>query len=542
MIPSERESREIEWLSTGSPNPTVRYRGVLLHSPIDPIPEAEKIVAPLVSSRISFCLIFGLGLGYHVATLRRKLPQAEILVYEPHEEIHQAALKVGFEGWPRDPQIRVFRQMEELEDFLIEHCIYCASKPFPTFWVYPPYRSLAIEEIARLDSSIHLLQIRQATNLRTQKEKKNLWLQNILANWPRLISAPNVCQLKGIFPDLPCIIVGAGPSLDQNGPLLQGLQGKSILFSSGSALGWLKERGIQPNFAAIFEGEDVSSQLRAHKSNDAEWLGLSSSTHPHHFMAVMGKHFVFHTEPWVAEVLAQEPFIPHGGNISSAAFTMAVVMGCNPIVLVGQDLSYRSSELHASGIQSEDDEKVRQFRRYALPGQKGSVWGHSAMVSYLSWFEESARYLAKARPDLLLINATAEGARIRGFEEMPLGEVEKFLEPLRVDIPSILEGRLGSPDVDWRAVRKRLEEIYLRISRTERLAPDFLNHPAGHLYQWLMQGELTMAEEGEARLHPKMVGQALKVVQILMEKTEEREERPQKIYRTFSRGGGSDLP
>ena len=51
-----------------------------------------------------------------------------------------------------------------------------------------------------------------------------------------------------------------------------------------------------------------------------------------------------------------------------------------------------------------------------------------------------------------------------------------------------------------------------------------------------------MAEEGEARLHPKMVGQALKVVQILMEKTEEREERPQKIYRTFSRGGGSDLP
>lgn len=536
----EEEGKELEWLLTESAVPTARYRGTLLHSSVDPVQEAQKVAAPLLNTQSQVYLIVGLGLAYHVMALRERLPTVEILVFEPSEEIYLAARKVGYKNWPADPQVRVFRRMEELEDFLIEQCIYSLQKPFPLLWIYPPYRSFAIDEIRQLDTLIHSLRIRQATNLKTQKEKKNLWLQNILANWPKLLTLPNVCQLKGAFQKLPCAIIGAGPSLEQCSLSLRRLQGKSILFAAGSVLGWLKEKGIQPDLAGVFEGEDVSGQLRAHGESDLEWMGLSSSTHPHHFMAVSGRHFVFHTEAWVAEVLSQEPFIPQGGNISSAAFTMAIVMGCNPIILVGVDLSYGEGRLHVQGVRDPGEEEILKGKRYAFPGQKGMVSGHSAMVSYLSWFEESARYLAKARPDLLLINATAGGARIRGFEEMPLEEVGELLDPRKEDISSILQDRLTPPAIDRRAIRRRLEDLYQMISRTERMSPAFLQHPAGHLLQWLMQGELSIAEAGGARLHPKMVGQALKVIQILMEKTEEKEDRPQHIYRTFQSCGESD--
>lgn len=535
------EEKELEWLPTQSGMSTARYRGILLHSSGDPIQEAEKVVAPLMNTQTPFYLIFGLGLAYHVMALREKLPDMEILVFEPSEEIYQAAKKVSFQNWPGDPKVRVLQRIEDLEDLLIDQCIYSSEKPFPVLWVYPPYRSWAIEEIRRLDTLIQSLRIRQATNLKTQREKKSIWLQNILANWPKLITLPNVCRLKGAFQKIPCVIIGAGPSLEQSSSSLRRLQGKSILFAAGSALGWLKENGIQPNLAGVLEGEDVSGHLRAHQENDAEWLGLSSSTHPHHYMAAAGRHFVFNTEPWVAEVLAQEPFIPHGGNISSAAFTMAIVMGCNPIILVGMDLSYGEGELHVSGARDPGDEETLKFKRFSLPGQKGVVSGHSAMVSYLSWFEESVRYLTKARPDILLINATAGGARIRGFEEMPLEEVDELLDPRKEDIPFVLQDRLTTPEIDRRAIRRRLEDMYQMISRTERFTPDFLKHPAGHLHQWLMQGELTIAEEGGPRLNPKMVGQALKVVQLLIEKTEEKEGRTQRIYRTFSCGGGPEI-
>ena len=541
MRPMGDEGKELQWLPTQNAMSTARYRGILLHSSGDPVQEAEKVVAPLMNTQTPFYLIFGLGLAYHVMALREKLPDVEILVFEPSEEIYQAAKKVSFKNWPGDPKVRVFQRIEDLEDLLIDQCIYSSEKPFPVLWVYPPYRSWAGEEIRRLDTLIHSLRIRQATNLKTQKEKKSIWLQNILVNWPKLITLPNVCQLKGAFQKIPCVIIGTGPSLEQSSSSLRRLQGKSILFSAGSVLGWLKENGIQPNLAGVLEGEDVSGHLRAHRENDAEWLGLSSSTHPHHYMAASGRHFVFHTEPWVAEALAQEPFIPQGGNISSAAFTMAIVMGCNPIILVGLDLSYGEGELHVSGARDPGDEEVLKFKRFTLPGQKGVVSGHSAMVSYLSWFEESSRYLAKARPDLLLINATAAGARIRDFEDIRLEEVEAFLDPLQKDIPSILHDQLILPEIDRRAIRKRLEEIYLMVSRAERLTAELLQHPAGHLYQWLMQGELTIAEEGGPRLNPKMVGQALKVVQLLIEKTEEKEDRTQRIYRTFSYSGDPEV-
>jgi hypothetical protein len=108
--------KEITWLPSRKEVPTIQYRGVLLHSSGDPIEEAEKVVGPLAGSKPPHCLVFGLGLAYHVGMLRKRLPETEILVFEPAEEIHGAAVQVNYENWPADPKIRVFGRLEDLED------------------------------------------------------------------------------------------------------------------------------------------------------------------------------------------------------------------------------------------------------------------------------------------------------------------------------------------------------------------------------------------------------------------------------------------
>jgi hypothetical protein len=476
--------------------------------------EARRLVSPLVEAGPSWVVIYGLGLGYHVEALREELPGVEILIYEPYEEVFRAAFLHPYGTWQADPRIQVVQRIEDLEDELIQRCIYGDPVPLPALWMHPVYRRLAPEEAARLEKIFLDLKVRQTVNAQTIQGKKGLWLKNIIANWPRILVLPWITHLAHFFRNVPCIIVGAGPSLQKNFHLLEPLGQKSLIFAAGSVYGWLRERGISSHLVGISEGHDVRPlmDLKAHGEEDGEWLVLSSSAHPQHFNEWLGRQCTFHAEKWVSRVLAQEPFIPHGGHICSAAFTIGLVLGCNPLILVGQDLSYGEEDLHVPGIIKIPEEEILKTQRFPMAGREGAVYGHGAMVSYLSWYEESARYLAGKRPELKLINATQGGARIRGFHELSLAEAGDRFCTTSWPIPSMLETHLVSPPPDRAGVKMRLEQILQDLCGFQGSPPYFpAGSLAGELCQWL--------KTGSDIPWPEILHQSEEVVQSLMEKT-----------------------
>ena len=525
----EKGPREFSWLTTRNHLPTLRYQGKLLHSLYDPVAEAEKMVMPLVEARPELIVLFGLGLGYHLNALRAKLKNAEILVYEPYEEIYQAALRSSGPDWQKDPRIQVFTHLEDLEDALIHRWIYYPQKRVPYFWIFPPYQRMAPAEIVRSERLFQNLNLREESNRKTLREKTHLWLQNIAVNWPWLLALPNLSRFHRAFENIPGVIVAAGPSLSRNGSELERMSGRALLFAAGSTYGCFRKRGIVPDWVAVLEGEDVSEQL-AFEESGAYFL-LASATHPRHFNRTGEKRVTFHSMRWLAQLLDHEIFVPDGGHVASAAFTMSLIMGCNPIILVGQDLSYGEDALHASGVEDPQEEEVlRKYRRYPMDGQQEGVSGHSAMVSYRSWYEESARYLAKVRPDVLLINATEGGVRIRGFEEMPLAEAcGRFCrDPFKID--EVLRDRTGGPGVDRVSLKDRLLKMKqgLGLIDGQGSSPTLPTaNPALDLYEWLSRGA-----DGEDLSHEKgarpeqvsgVIHQAQQWVDRLIEKTEELE-------------------
>ena len=79
--------------------------------------------------------------------------------------------------------------------------------------------------------------VRTATNLQ----------ENTLKNIPHMVHAPDVGELRDRFKDIPFILIGAGPSLDESIDFLKSVKDKAIIVASNSPYRKLINNGIRPH-------------------------------------------------------------------------------------------------------------------------------------------------------------------------------------------------------------------------------------------------------------------------------------------------------
>ena len=66
------DSYDIQEARNGSP--TLKKKGILLHSGHNPEREAEKLISREIDSSTRYCLFLGFGLGYQVEAFHRSFP------------------------------------------------------------------------------------------------------------------------------------------------------------------------------------------------------------------------------------------------------------------------------------------------------------------------------------------------------------------------------------------------------------------------------------------------------------------------------------
>ncbi len=114
-----------------------------------------------------------------------------------------------------------------------------------------------------------------------------------------------------------------------------------------------------------------------------------------------------------------------GSTVAHAAFDVARRLGCDPIVLIGQDLSYPEGKLHVTGSAKSLQQLPETNRFYTLdmkeweyyllnrknlsrvPGSLGGeVWTCDVFLTYLKEFEKMFRESSQ-----MIIDSTEGGAR-----------------------------------------------------------------------------------------------------------------------------------
>ncbi|MBU2599274.1 DUF115 domain-containing protein [bacterium] len=320
------------------------------------------------------------------------------------------------------------------------------------------------EIIKHLNESINA----SLQNIATMSEFASLWEKNILANISYLVLNPGLNLLKDSFKDFPAIIVSAGPSLDKNVGLLSEAKNKSLIICVDTALKTLLAHNIKPEIVVSIDPKEEN--FKHYQGSGIE--GITLITEPvvsSQIFSLFKENLIFITSyghplmMWIEDIIGSKGTFPVGGSVATTAFSIARELGNNPIIFIGQDLSYSKDRVYSKNtfymdnwINSMDkfltlETITRNYlQEYNLIYVKGNyeekVLTNSQMASWAKWFSHQFKNTKS-----LCINATEGGAKIENCVTMSLKEaINNYCQQIQ-DPKNILQDlhrRYKTPDID----------------------------------------------------------------------------------------------
>ena len=330
------------------------------------------------------------------------------------------------------------------------------SRPSAVLVCTPGYQRFYPAAEAALGVAIGALVRNVQINENTHYLRSKIWLTDIVENLPQTVGTTPFLALEGKYQGVPAFIVGAGPSLNKNGPALREATKKGIVIAVNTSGKALVRHGVTPHVLACIESIDLSHDLAGLPFIDEVVRAFSLSGSPAHFATGKGPLL-----PIVENLPTFEPLVSLlgqrglavGASVTTAALSLAHRLGCSPIVLVGQDLAFTGNQVYAQGTSyegsqvriaksggrvehawSEEAQRSHGTRVGALPtseplletmawGGERTVATSAGFTAVRNWLEAAADLMQRSSPHLRLINATEGGARIENFEELTLAEV-----------------------------------------------------------------------------------------------------------------------
>ncbi len=444
---------------------TLSLEGRAVLSKYAPERDAQRICRdePDGGSTNRVLVVLGFELGY-VPQLLAERTEAMLHIVEPRLGVLRAALgAVDVAELLASERVTLYDRVNALS-FRFEYGV----RMEPNFALYAlpaladPYREHAAamrERIAVLvrDSHIHTF-----TNLAKQDE----WFGNLVGNFRQYVGRPSVLHLRGALRGVPAVVVSAGPSLDKNAHLLEQWKGRGAIISVGTALQKCQQLGVAPDMTIALEANNITDQFHDAPIIAKSYLALMVKCHPDLWRVPAKGIFHFGNAmpdtQWMFRMLGcEDAILAFSGSVSTAAFSLAAFMGCNPIVFIGQDLAFgEGGASHATGVGAGGDFSVAQDKIDQVAEDEdmalvegyhgGRVVTRTNLRNYLLWFEKHV-------PDVVargvrVINSTEGGAKIHGAQQLPFAEATATLLGEPLPIGEMLDRHCESEPPDFDAV------------------------------------------------------------------------------------------
>ncbi len=454
----------------------------------------EEQIGQLRSDEVA--VVFGLGLGHTVLALRH-FSDAPCIVYDPCPGLARVALSSAPLALGRTRLVGNYEELLTAWHQLVPNAVSAR------LLVTAGYEAAFPDAAIRVREEINRLVQRNTASQSTISMRGRAWVEHIVRNLDLLTQRPLLQSLQGAFSKTPAFIVGAGPSLDKNVRELAIATQKGIVICANSSAAALAHAGVQAQMLCCLESIDLSDTLKDNPLLDSAVRVLSLSSHPNNLRVGSGPLLPFFEGLWqLASPLQQltgHPGLTVAGSVSSAAFSTALLLGCDPIVLVGQDMSYPNGRAYATGTGYEqstaaidDDGQALSFawserlieahgtqfgrRQVAEPLHWLPGWGQGPRVASgvsLSavhrWFSDAAAELRGRSDSPRLVNATEGGAHVPGFEDVPLRDLlltlpERALTPDDINAAATLRG--NTLTTEQLATWAETQILRLKTSRT----------------------------------------------------------------------------
>jgi hypothetical protein len=387
--------------------------------------------------QIQVLYLYGLGDGRAAVELSQWLHEdsdRRLIFLEPREGrivhfLHQPCAKEVLAL----QQVEIFhlpanrarnRLLLELADRYPTHQIFIAPNPGLTSLERQAFRRLKLQ-LLRKTALSHANYV--------DRLYSHILLSNLLKNLPRLPGAFYGNHLKDAFRNIPLIICGAGPSLNDSIGALRKLENRAIIMGGGSAIAALSSQGVDPHLAVAID-PNRSEFLRLMNSCAFETpFFFSTRLNPDSFATCNGPFGYLRSgmagvlECWFEEALGlTDPMLGDVLSLESLSVTMLCValsqhFGCNPILFTGIDLAYTQNRRYAKGVLATGDESDESLQPADRRLPKRDRLG-KPVQSALRWVMEASAIsqFAKLQRQRRWINCTSGGLEIQGLENASL--------------------------------------------------------------------------------------------------------------------------
>jgi 6-hydroxymethylpterin diphosphokinase MptE-like protein len=387
----------------------------------DPLAEAGRwLDARLAGAPIpELLIVLGLGEGHLLDLLEARAPGTRVLAIEPDLEA-----------------ARAFRSRRDCTSWLQSGRLLYLVDPdyagadegwrlFPTnsdahtLLVNPSIERNAGAAAVRAARVLKDILFGVRANAAARRQFAPRYLLNSLRNAPAIAAGHDVRVLTDVYRGVPAVIAAAGPSLDHAIEPLRAAAGRALLISADTALRPLLNAGLAPQLVVALDPSELNGRhfLGLPQCPDT-WLVSESALDPSASGQFGERTFWFRVAnhqpwPWYHQLGLDVGLLSVWGSVITAAFQVAVLAGCDPIVVVGADLSYTGGQPYCRGTTFEFD-----WARWAATGVGlAEIWtwmtgAATARVADLRGVEAMTTPSLLAFRDWLVAHTARSGRRV----------------------------------------------------------------------------------------------------------------------------------
>lgn len=391
---------------------------ILLYSKYNPNRDADAFAEEVYDEDTENYLIYGLGLGYHINSLEDRINakgnKYHIYIIECNMDIYRLAKEnINLSRILNNKNTTLFllggnhSDNNELnKTFEIENIKIVYHKP--SLNIIP-------EEFINLKYLFEEYEMSKSGII----EYSDILYDNFKENINNFDD--NVDTLFNKYKDTPLYLIAAGPSLDKNINVLSKVKDNGIILSVGRAVRSLLAAGITPNYIIITDPSDFLYDMQLKDLNIDVPIIVLSTCDKNVILKYNGFKYIALQKGYApAEEYAKDnknKLVRTGGSVATTGLDIAIKMGCNPIVFVGQDLAFTDNQTHSKDTFSKEVVETFSFRN--IEDIYGNiVQTHRSLYSYRRWIQNR---IAEEK-DIEFIDATEGGARIEGTKVVSLKE------------------------------------------------------------------------------------------------------------------------
>lgn len=350
-------------------------------------------------------ITFGIGLGYLLDEVYNTYP-SKIFVYEPDINLlHFTLSNVDISEHLSSGRVYISNDLDEILAKLSS--VYLTKDKVEIVYLQN-YAFVRNKELLMLTQKVFDACKSKLVDVSTIAKFSERWLINTLDNITTVNK--NECYLLSDLEDKfigqTALLLGAGPSLNDNIDKIRANRGSFVIFAVNKIARYLEENHIIPDFIVCLDAGNMEKTLRV----SPDYLAgtnciMDIRTDKEIFNKKFKKVFVSfsNTDSVIAKLAQTNSFIKtyeSGGTSTILALVSAVKMGFSKVVLAGIDLAFKDNIIYANGETinrvSQDEMMVDSVKKNLVQVKSvngGTVYTRDDYQAFIHQFAEVLKTL-----------------------------------------------------------------------------------------------------------------------------------------------------